>query len=431
MFEQIKKHSVLNNILKVMKAVKNNIISNFEIKYIHGHNQFCSKLLRLLLKMLNFKFRLILTIEEYLNLHPENIEVIISEKVKLSYIPPIFYNEIIFDTKLINEIDYCQYLVLFKKASILGGSSILLLDDKNVYYSIKSMDQNCKYIYSDIGVKSIRDNYMMVKETNTTKFINQGIWIGGNYSWNYYHLVFEFLIKLFWLNKINIPLDIPIIVDDIILNVPQYNELLNMINIHKRDVIGVKQMEQYRINYLYFANCPNLIPPDFKNIIDIQPKDILFNDNLLFQFRTYLLKKATKNTYFKRIYISRKNANKKRTFNEDAVYSFLMDYGFVTIMPENYSIADQIAIFNQAEYIIGGIGAAFTNLLFCKEGCKILSLAKNQLPFSTFTTIAWSAGANLINFTEVNTKCNDINSIHDSYNIDIIRFKCFIDGWLN
>ena len=55
--------------------------------------------------------------------------------------------------------------------------------------------------------------------------------LSGNYSGNYYHFIYEFLTKFFIIDKLDLPKNIPIIVDEIVEHIPQYQELLKYFNI--------------------------------------------------------------------------------------------------------------------------------------------------------------------------------------------------------
>ncbi|MEB3292994.1 MAG: glycosyltransferase family 61 protein [Synechococcales bacterium] len=79
-----------------------------------------------------------------------------------------------------------------------------------------------------------------------------------------------------------------------------------------------------------------------------------------------------KNPPSKRLYISRRDANIRRVTNEAAVEEVLAPLGFETIVPSEYSLAEQIALFKQAEIVVGSHGAAFANLAFMRPGGVVI-----------------------------------------------------------
>lgn len=80
----------------------------------------------------------------------------------------------------------------------------------------------------------------------------------------------------------------------------------------------------------------------------------------------------------KRIYISRKGAKMRRVANEEELAPILARHGFAMVEMEKFSFAEQIAIFRQAEIVVGPAGAAFTLLSFCKPGTKVLSMMSDE-----------------------------------------------------
>ncbi|MGL5063603.1 MAG: glycosyltransferase 61 family protein, partial [Microcoleus sp.] len=76
----------------------------------------------------------------------------------------------------------------------------------------------------------------------------------------------------------------------------------------------------------------------------------------------------------KRIYISRSQARYRRVLNEADVVGVLAKYGFVSVLPESMSLAEQIACFAGAEAIVAAHGSGMTNTIFCAPGTKTIEL---------------------------------------------------------
>lgn len=78
--------------------------------------------------------------------------------------------------------------------------------------------------------------------------------------------------------------------------------------------------------------------------------------------------------FSKRIFISRRDAPSRKILNEDEVFELFKIKGFERYDAGKMSIIEQIALFAQAEMIVGEHGAGLTNILFCKEGTKVIEL---------------------------------------------------------
>lgn len=76
-----------------------------------------------------------------------------------------------------------------------------------------------------------------------------------------------------------------------------------------------------------------------------------------------------------RLFVTRSPARYRRLLNAAAVASLLGDYGFVTIDPEEYGFAEQVALFADAQVVVGTMGAAMTNTLFARTDAALIYLA--------------------------------------------------------
>ena len=143
------------------------------------------------------------------------------------------------------------------------------------------------------------------------------------------------------------------------------------------------------------------------------------------------MKVASDKKFPKRIFISRSKASDRRRFNEDEVFMVLEKAGFVKIAPESLSLSDQIAMFNQADLIAGGTGAAFSNLLFCRDSCKVLCFTNYMLPLSIFSTIAFFSGSDLKYIHDKKRKRHSKSRLHDPFRINTTELEKFLHEWAN
>ena len=75
-----------------------------------------------------------------------------------------------------------------------------------------------------------------------------------------------------------------------------------------------------------------------------------------------------------RLYVTRKNASYRKIINESNLIDELKTKNFQIIDTENMTINEQINIFSSAEVVISPTGSALANIVFCKEGTKILEI---------------------------------------------------------
>lgn len=90
--------------------------------------------------------------------------------------------------------------------------------------------------------------------------------------------------------------------------------------------------------------------------------------------RQMFLPKAVSKNLPKRVYISRSRASYRRVLNEAEVVETLAHAGFVAIVLESLSFAEQVALFANAEAIVAPHGSGLTNLAFCSPHTQVVEI---------------------------------------------------------
>jgi capsular polysaccharide biosynthesis protein len=75
-----------------------------------------------------------------------------------------------------------------------------------------------------------------------------------------------------------------------------------------------------------------------------------------------------------KVFLTRGDQPLRRFRQEKELADILKGYGFVSVQPEQFSVAEQIAIFSQADVIVGATGAGFANAVYCKPGALVIEL---------------------------------------------------------
>lgn len=105
-----------------------------------------------------------------------------------------------------------------------------------------------------------------------------------------------------------------------------------------------------------------------------------------------------------KLYLTRKN--RARTIrNEDSLMAFLQEQGFLCVDPAELTLLEQIRLFKHADCVVGVMGAAMTNIMFCRAGTRIINLAPGNMPDTFFYFIAGLRG---LDYYEIRGKlCED------------------------
>lgn len=309
-----------------------------------------------------------------------------------------------------------------KDVKIIGSSNVVLISSKEAMFEPYCHDDGNRWDHTNTVITHEFDKGFFIRYRDSKKVIHSGIMLSGNASYNYYHFIYEFLSKFLFLDKLDLPQNIPIIVDDAVEKFPQYQELLKYFNKLDRDIIYLKSGYRYKVETLYYLPFVNIIPTNYKNIDDIVFTDNLFSFESIQFLRDTLMPNMVATNCKKKIFISRQNASSLRRYNENEVLNVFEKHGFEVVYPENYTVAEQMYLFNNADFIAGATGAAFSNILFCNRGCKILCLYSFVTELSIFSTIAKYLGLDF-QYLSAHEKSYKTQDLHEEFVIDPFKVE--------
>jgi hypothetical protein len=106
-----------------------------------------------------------------------------------------------------------------------------------------------------------------------------------------------------------------------------------------------------------------------------------------------------KDRFSHRVFISRRDAPSRRILNEDEIFDYLKTKGFERYDTGKMSVAEQIALFANADVVIGEHGAGLTNIMFCKTDALIIEIFQNLID----TSFWFPAQALNLNYIPLNT----------------------------
>lgn len=330
------------------------------------------------------------------------------------------------------EIKFYEYslpdLLMLKSSNVdICGNSDVIVDTKNdcVISDVShNLGSNIQVI--DGLLYRTRDNICVLRNNmcKEKEHIDSGIMISGKFCRNYYHVLLENFIKLLYIKRLEIPIEVPILVDRKTMEIPSLKRIFELLAVDlKRKIVSIKSGTIYHVDTLYSINNVNKIPSHLLiNTSDYNT--YLYSKTALVELRNTLLTNCSNKEFPKRVFISRAST-KRRNFNEDEVYEVLQKFGFEKIAPELLTIEEQMTLFHNAEYIVAGSGAALTNLIFVREKCNVIcfgiSSKGDEIP--VFNTIANINGANFVYFPR---KTKENGDVHSNYEIDCTQLECFL-----
>ncbi len=305
-------------------------------------------------------------------------------------------------------------LYYFENARISILSSSILLYNKIIIERVEGIDViRCDY---SSGHVIMHDKESALVRNMQVAHLQQGIFLGGNGASNYYHWMIEILPKLQYLNEIDQCgyAGFPLLVSEDVDHIKTFREALNYIA-KDRPVAMLDRDKTYFVGKLVYINAPNSLPFNLRQnekmrVADFltKPASIKYLRNRLFT-NVDLPPSSAKGSH--RIFFARRN--ERRNYNQQEIFEIFRQQGFQKVFMEELSLKEQISLISNAEVIAGPTGAAWTNMIFCREGAKCLCwMADGYGDFSAFSNLARAVGADL----RYVTFKTDAKSVRELYN---------------
>jgi len=312
----------------------------------------------------------------------------------------------------------------FNNVLITSGSDSIVDGTRSFIINDFCVDKSENVFCSDSLLCRERGNWGLLRKVinNEPKIIESGIMICGKYPNNYYHCLFENLNRSLLIDDNIIPVNAPLLVDKVILSIASLQKALSfLVQGTARDIVPIEPGKLYKCRSLYYIDHLNYIIPHHRKLSNLPNERSYYDSELLKMQRVVLLTHKSGTVTPPRVFLTRANAA-SRLYNEEEVFNVIKDWGFEKVAPEKLSFEEQMALFNNAEFIIGGSGAAFSNVVFCHEGCKILCFRPVQSKDGTplFKTIAYINGAL---FWHYRADKIESSSVHSNYYISPSRLK--------
>lgn len=183
--------------------------------------------------------------------------------------------------------------------------------------------------------------------------IDSAIWITDEWSIDYFHWLTDALPRLIVAEEL-------IAKDTVILpgsfqTKPYVQESL--------DLLGCK---------VYYHNYKRRLAIKKLNVASHTAPTGNFNKQVIDRLRNRFIGQET--APFRKVYVSREKAPKRKIANETAVVELVSKYGYEIHFFEDYDLKKQIQIMSQTKSLIGLHGAGLTNMLFMPANGQVLEL---------------------------------------------------------
>ena len=187
--------------------------------------------------------------------------------------------------------------------------------------------------------------------TNQMITFNNTFVVGS--SNNYYHLLIDWLPRLFALNS-NIlkKVDKIIFSSEYLKSNHLVQTIISELKINKEIIFLEKGSYLFKDSFI--------------------PINLSLEDKILFYRSTF--QNYMKTQKVEKIYISRNDSKNRKIINEEKLVTFLKKKNFKIVQLSKYNLINQISLFSNAKIVISMHGAGLTNIIFCKKNTPVIEI---------------------------------------------------------
>lgn len=218
--------------------------------------------------------------------------------------------------------------------------------------------------------------------------------IYAHYPWfNYYHWLIESIPRLVKYQEIH---------NQLTLLIPE--QLYKQIFVRQTlDLFQFKNIEILPSTHHTFIK--NLIIPKVNSFCHkYNGNDILITQKLF--SRHY---KIEEKVPFRKVYVSRKNALRRKFSNEEEVIKFLEKRGFEIHNFEDSSLEKQVMLLAETEIFISIHGAALSNILFMKPGTTVIEAYRKQRTWLDHKSKVYKNLALVLGLKHLEISCDSVD----------------------
>jgi capsular polysaccharide biosynthesis protein len=313
---------------------------------------------------------------------------------------------------------------------IPNSTYFLNLKKDKIFYEKWHDDDRITYVYNTTNLIQHSMTLAKVKNYKNVYYDDEAIFLGGTFTFNYYHFLVDILSKVEFFKYIPDAKNKLIIIDEEVQKVDNLKDLLMFFLKDYKIIFLSNNKNYYQFKKLWHISSVNYAIP---NIMPGEKYEAGFA-KLSESSLQYLRKTAFDNLDMskvriepiKKVFISRRSQYRK--YNDQEIFETAKKYGFEEVFFEDLNIHEQIYLVNKADYIIGPTGAAWTNILFTNPGAKgLIWLSSVWGDFAIFSTLAKEIGLDLYFYIYPQTS----KDFHEDYKLDPEIFSNELKQMLN
>lgn len=120
----------------------------------------------------------------------------------------------------------------------------------------------------------------------------------------------------------------------------------------------------------------------------------------------------------RRLYVARGDTRHRRILNEDELTAALSRHGFETVRPEALDLDEQLALFAEAELVVGAFGAGLTNIIFAPTNARVVELSHEAAIHPMFALVAAHLGQSYAQLLGTPAGLGGRSPMHADFTVD-------------
>ncbi len=292
---------------------------------------------------------------------------------------------------------------------ISAASVIEICDAKVVQYYIFSGTRMLEELCLPVQLRGKQQVFKQLAKFYLfpKKRLPEAIWIIDLWSKNYFHWILECFPRILVLREKGIVA--PLLIPEHLYKMSYINESLLNLGI---EVITFKFRESFIVEKLHTVTHDSPCAFDTQYLKDLKTFYNKIDDSAI-------INKGRK------IYISRRDATKRRILNEHELEPLLIGKGFEIVQMEKLSFKEQRLLMMESKILLSSHGAGFTNMIFMPPNSTIVELHPDTDRYnSCFYHLASALDLGYYYSFE---KTDDANPQQANLTIDLVRFSKILD----
>lgn len=278
-------------------------------------------------------------------------------------------------------------LMKYTNATVFTTSDFVLCE-KGAVWDKYHTPQFTKIVPLDRDLLKRKNTLLYIRKPKSTYKIQIGYSLCGVHSHIWSHFLVQYLPKLYLLPDLLAMTDEKITVILPNYTDPQIREIVHtyLKKFNNVDILELNKREAVQCDVLYHIKNTATISDHAEYI---SPADLII---------PRLVHESLKNNFLKdylndenevwdgnegnKLFIARNSGRNIK--NYPVVEEYFRNKGYTVVSPHSVSLEEKAKMFRNASVIVGPLSSGFTNLVFCKEGTKVLQFANFQRIFDLY-----------------------------------------------